>query len=294
MTRHLWLKAAFAFFVISGASCLRDVSLEVVPEVVQRGQKVILRCHYDLEEAPLYSLKWYRGRHEFYRYTPSEEPATKVFNITGIYVDHENSNKSQVTLRDVDFALSGMFSCEVTADAPTFTTAYVSKNLTVVFLPEGTPIIVSERERYDAGDTLRANCSLPPSKPPAHLSFTLNNVAVESYTNHQPQPYPQQRWDRNDASSPHTDQTENLQWIEIRVNLQPFHFSNGQLNLRCSAQIPGIYSAISEVQLGAGLREPVPERESCCFGIDNQLCSGKPELFGIGNQLCSGEPRYLT
>ncbi|KAF3426703.1 hypothetical protein E2986_10687 [Frieseomelitta varia] len=326
------------------ASCLRNVSLEVVPEVVQRGQKVILRCHYDLENAPLYSLKWYRGRHEFYRYTPSEEPATKVFNITGIYVDDGNSNKSQVTLRDVDFALSGTFSCEVTADAPTFSTAYVSKNLTVVCkytlhditeyrgqldafnvlvclptqrrrsllttlayapfppdardsrvcrrinilfhfsneristniffvwkknlsgtytvnilqqyrdllytiirivskdlsaavenpiylmesrmhavelrkvsfisnqsirdspcsllffvleslhdndndddndnaLPEGTPIIVSERERYGVGDTLRANCSLPPSKPPAHLSFTLNNAAVSDTYN---------------------------------------------------------------------------------------------------------------
>ncbi|KOX70490.1 hypothetical protein WN51_02546 [Melipona quadrifasciata] len=46
-----------------------------------------------------------------------------------------NSNKSQVTLRDVDFALSGTFSCEVTADAPTFSTAYVSKNLTVVSIP---------------------------------------------------------------------------------------------------------------------------------------------------------------
>lgn len=39
---------------------------------------------------------------------------------------------------------------------------------------------------------------------------------------------------------------------------------------------------------------PLTATESCCFGIDNQLCSGKPELFGIGNQLCSGEPRYLT
>ncbi|KOC69498.1 hypothetical protein WH47_08032, partial [Habropoda laboriosa] len=165
-----------------GASCLRDVSLEVVPEVVRRGQKVILRCHYDLQNAPLYSLKWYRGRYEFYRYTPSEEPTTKFFNVTGIYVDAENSNKSQVTLRDVDFALSGTFSCEVTADAPTFSTSHVSKNLTVVSVPEGKPVIVSERERYDQGDTLRANCSLPPSKPPAHLSFTLNNAAVsDSY-----------------------------------------------------------------------------------------------------------------
>lgn len=75
---------------------------------------------------------------------------------------------------------------------------------------------------------------------------------------------PQQRWDRNDPMV-HADQPENLQWIEIRVNLQPFHFPNGQLNLRCSAQIPGIYSAISEVQLGGGLREPVPERGNTSF-----------------------------
>lgn len=39
---------------------------------------------------------------------------------------------------------------------------------------------------------------------------------------------------------------------------------------------------------------PSTSAQSCCFGIDIQLCSGKPELFGIGNQLCSGKPRYLT
>lgn len=59
--------------------------------MVQRGQEVILRCHYDLENAPLYSLKWYRGRYEFYRFSPSEDPATKIFNITGIYVDVSHS-----------------------------------------------------------------------------------------------------------------------------------------------------------------------------------------------------------
>ncbi|KYQ53153.1 hypothetical protein ALC60_07883 [Trachymyrmex zeteki] len=204
---------------LKGANCLRGVSLEVVPEVVQRGEEVILRCHYDLENAPLYSLKWYRGRHEFYRFSPTEESSTKIFNISGINVDPDNSNKSQVTLRNVDFGLSGTFICEVTADAPTFSTATASKNLTVVckympplsraialrselsecleknpvtgiadyiysiwefsfwyFLPREEPIIVSERDRYDPGDMLRANCSLPPSKPPVHLSFTLNST----------------------------------------------------------------------------------------------------------------------
>lgn len=56
-------------------------------------------------------------------------------------------------------------------------------NYYVSALPEGKPIIVSERERYNPGDTLRANCSLPPSKPPAQLSFTLNNVAVSDTYN---------------------------------------------------------------------------------------------------------------
>lgn len=59
----------------------------MIPEAVQRGQEAILRCHYDLQDTPLYSVKWYRGTHEFYRYSPSENPSIKSFKITGIYVD---------------------------------------------------------------------------------------------------------------------------------------------------------------------------------------------------------------
>ncbi|KAL2751098.1 platelet endothelial cell adhesion molecule-like [Vespula maculifrons] len=47
-------------------------------------------------------------------------------------------------------------------------------------LPEGKPFIVSDRERYDLGDTLRANCSLPASRPTARLSFALNNIPVRN------------------------------------------------------------------------------------------------------------------
>lgn len=51
-----------------------------------------------------------------------------------------------------------------------------------------------------------------------------------------------------------------LQWNDLTLTLQPFHYVNGQLNLRCIVEIPQIYNATSELQLGAGLREPVPER----------------------------------
>ncbi|KAL1465019.1 hypothetical protein WDU94_004616 [Cyamophila willieti] len=40
-----------------------------------------------MEGAPLYSVKWYRGKHEYYRYTPSDTPQSKVFPLHGISVD---------------------------------------------------------------------------------------------------------------------------------------------------------------------------------------------------------------
>jgi len=57
-----------------------------------------------------------------------------------------------------------------------------------------------------------------------------------------------------------TKDDEGLQWSEISLTLQPFHYTNGRLNLRCTAQIPGIYSVQSEVHLLTSMREPVPER----------------------------------
>jgi len=70
-----------------GQAALRDVNLLVQPPAVRRGQSVALRCDYQLEEAPLYSIKFYRGQMEFYRYTPGEYPHTKVFQFPGIRVD---------------------------------------------------------------------------------------------------------------------------------------------------------------------------------------------------------------
>ena len=34
----------------------------------QVGESVLLKCDYDLQSEKLYSLKWYKDNHEFYRY----------------------------------------------------------------------------------------------------------------------------------------------------------------------------------------------------------------------------------
>lgn len=67
--------------------CLKDVELRIEPRIVRKGDEATLTCTFDLEDSPLYTVKWYRGRHEFYRYTPKEHPSTKIFPFGAIDVN---------------------------------------------------------------------------------------------------------------------------------------------------------------------------------------------------------------
>lgn len=65
-------------FIVDFITCLKDVSV-TIPAAVKRGDNALLICNYDIENDTLYTVKWYRGRREFYRYTPKENPAGKIF-----------------------------------------------------------------------------------------------------------------------------------------------------------------------------------------------------------------------
>ncbi|KAG4067102.1 hypothetical protein HA402_000093 [Bradysia odoriphaga] len=153
------------------------------------------------------------------------------------------SNATQVTLRNVGFNLSGNFTCEVTADAPSFYTAVATNILTVVELPHAAPTLFTERERYDPGDILKANCSTPPSKPGATITFLLNNNLVES-----------------DPTVLHSH--DNLQWAskDLSIQILPSHYQNGQLTLRCTAEVGSLYAESAEAPLWSTRKEPIPER----------------------------------
>jgi hypothetical protein len=80
-------------FSADWAQSLRGVRLDV-PEAVLTGDTARLACDYDLEHAALYSIKWYRGDEEFYRFVPKESPPTRVFPLPGIHVDVSSSHNS--------------------------------------------------------------------------------------------------------------------------------------------------------------------------------------------------------
>ncbi|XP_055525390.1 uncharacterized protein LOC129718544 [Wyeomyia smithii] len=235
------------------AGAMRKVELVVDPPAVRRSQHATLRCLYDLNDSPLYSVKYYRGQREFYRFSPSEYPEKKTFPFPGINVDLSLSNASQVVIRNVGFGLSGNFSCEVTADAPLFSTATGHIHMQVVELPDSGPTLWTEHNRYEAGDVLRANCSSPPSRPKAVLKLTLNNIVIFT---------PEQTVRTT---------TDNLMTTaaSLRLHLQSSHFNgvqmaggggNGALILRCTATIGKLYERYAELELGVPQRDPVPAR----------------------------------
>lgn len=56
----------------------------------------------------------------------------------------------------------------------------LTNKLIFIDLPLTPPILWTDQRRYSPGDLLYANCSTPPSRPPATLSFQLNYVPVST------------------------------------------------------------------------------------------------------------------
>ncbi|KAH9645378.1 hypothetical protein HF086_016406 [Spodoptera exigua] len=154
------------------------------------------------------------------------------------------SNQSQVVLTRVSFGLSGNFSCEVTADAPSFATSIVSNTMEVVALPPSLPIIHTDKHYYGPGDVLYANCTSGPSRPPSDLMFFLNDA-----------PYPA------DAHQVHPA-PEGLFRSEIygSIQLWPAHYERGAPILRCQAKIGDLYRDDAAVALYSGNSHPKIER----------------------------------
>ncbi|XP_062706087.1 uncharacterized protein LOC109419778 [Aedes albopictus] len=205
-----------------------------VPRAVRRGDSAVLYCYYDMGDEKLYSVKWYKGRREFYRYTPKETPPMKVFSVPGVQVKRVSSNESQVTLNALNLLSSGRYSCEVSAEAPSFHTMIVTGDLEVCEVPKHVPLVHGIRQRYRLGDILRGNCSSAHSRPAANLTWYINEQPVNPshIRNHKP---------FRDRNSDLETSTIGLHFV---VGNQ--HFLHGKLKVRCTARIHDIYLQSTE------------------------------------------------
>uniref|UniRef100_A0AAR5PRI6 Ig-like domain-containing protein n=1 Tax=Dendroctonus ponderosae TaxID=77166 RepID=A0AAR5PRI6_DENPD len=243
---NMIVSRTFAFLFVAlfqEVASLKDVVLDIQPRIVEFGKESKLRCSYDLEHKPLYSVKWYRGQFEFYRFTPKELPNTMVFRIDGLDVDESRSNEHQVVLRNIGFNLSGNFSCEVTTDEPSFAAITVIKDMLVVVLPKSPPSLTTDKSFYEVGDVLRANCSSPQSRPAATHTFILNNIVV---------------FDKSVTKKiPDRDLIRTESFLELVLSPNDFH--NGRLTLKCVAQMGDLYQQDTDITF-TNVKDPIPAR----------------------------------
>ncbi|XP_044758858.1 cell adhesion molecule 3-like isoform X2 [Coccinella septempunctata] len=217
-----------------GCLALKDLKI-YVPMAVIRGHDAILNCTYDLEGDDLYSVKWYRHGREFFRYTPNDEKPIKQFKIQGLSLEvRENeSTATRIVLVNADQDITGMYSCEVTADQPSFFTDMKKSHLEVVELPRSDPHISGFKTKYRVGEILRANCTSGSSYPAVNLTWYVNDQSVDSTK--------VKKHTRIHADG-HFQSADSILRLPIVKQL----FSRGRLKIRCVASLHDVYYRSSE------------------------------------------------
>ncbi|XP_014255594.1 uncharacterized protein LOC106670093 [Cimex lectularius] len=259
---------------------LRLVEVRIDKHTV-RGNSTVLECRFDLQGETLYSVKWYKDGHEFYRFVPRDTPSAQLFPLPGVHVRLDKSNETQVVLSSLDMSSSGRYRCEVSAEAPSFQTVSDHGDMVTVALPEEGPKIYGGKPRYQAGDIVRVNCTSGRSKPPATLTWYINGeLANGSYLRG-----PTLKYEGREGL------VRTTLGLEFRVERR--HFRRGDLKLKCLASIATVYWNSNEESV-EGDR---PQRPPALEVKDNQPHSSRADrvLASVGSRcsvLCSLHSLY--
>ncbi|XP_017046537.1 uncharacterized protein LOC108091710 [Drosophila ficusphila] len=179
-----------------------------------------------LEEGEaLYAIKWYKDNEEFYRYVPKARPPKTSYRVDGVRVIEELSDASRVLLRGLTLNSTGLYRCEVSAEAPNFSSVQGEGRMDIVFLPRDGPHIRGQQYQYQIGEYLYLNCTSGKSHPASHLQWFVNEQPI--LDEHYLHKY-------NDIVHKHGLITSTL---GLQLPLEPRHFHDGDMRVKCLASI---------------------------------------------------------
>ncbi|XP_078041270.1 uncharacterized protein LOC144472230 [Augochlora pura] len=243
------LAALYVLMLHSGVVALRMTALQI-PQHVVLNETVRMQCNFNMDDEKLYSVKWYKDGHEFYRFVPQDNPRVQTFLVPGVNVNTDNSTEKSVVLKNVNLTSSGRYRCEVSAEAPAFQTVSDHADMTVVVLPDEGPRITGGRSRYQVGEVVRMNCTSAPSKPAALLTWFINGDPADTQY----------------LKGPHITAVDEkgletaVLGLEFRVANK--HFKRGDMKLKCLATIATVYLQSNEESVEGDeriLKAPVME-----------------------------------
>ena len=96
------------------------------------GENAWFKCDWNSEGDTLYSVKWYWGTKEFYRWSPKAENPVLIFNVSAFVVDPIRSKRGDVFVRNVTLRANGVLRCEVSGEGPFFHTDHDEVKLRVI------------------------------------------------------------------------------------------------------------------------------------------------------------------
>ncbi|XP_053693358.1 uncharacterized protein LOC128741512 [Sabethes cyaneus] len=175
----------------------------------------------------IYSVKWYKDNEEFYRYVPSANPPIKSYKIEGIRVDPNHSDNTKVLLRSLTLKSSGLYRCEISAEAPSFDSVQGEGRMDVIYIPKDGPHINGDVERnsYSMGETLELNCTSGRSYPASTLQWYLNDQLVTDPSLLVPYP----RFQNAHGLI--------ISHLGLNVVVAPHHYENGIMRIKCVASL---------------------------------------------------------
>ncbi|XP_046457205.1 uncharacterized protein LOC124204205 [Daphnia pulex] len=275
--RYCWCCVCFLWIwttmTVSGTLMIQQI---LVPVQVMSGSNVVLRClfaeigsnstpisgnhkhgitEYDPAAAgPLYSLKWYKGSHEFYRHLPRENPPTKVFHWSQFNIETDAMEPGKVILRGVNSEAEGSYKCEVSAEG-TFHTDFAEANLTVIDVENESLNLVQDSPLEEArtGDRRKWNCTFGQSRPPAHIAWFINGEPVASsspYSTANSRSAVEEQSGEAEMNS-RTGATKPLEFVNsvLELTLSERHFKNQWLRVSCVVQIGSGFKKTKEIHI---------------------------------------------
>uniref|UniRef100_A0A1A9WMZ8 Ig-like domain-containing protein n=1 Tax=Glossina brevipalpis TaxID=37001 RepID=A0A1A9WMZ8_9MUSC len=220
-----------------------------VPEIVDFRDNVTLSCSYDMSGHTLNSVKWYKDKMEFFRYSPMMHPVYIKFPVVGVQMPDGkyfcNESTCRVDLSMLSAKSSGVYKCEVSGDAPHFQLAAKEDNMTVAALPQSDPLIESFNPMYRMEDFLSAICTSDYSSLPTKLTWYINGEPA-SLSELQP------NVDTSISAHGYILRRQKLQ-VHFYLSGPRFFHAGKILQLKCVAEIESYPELIRETSLNAAL-----------------------------------------
>ncbi|XP_046960051.1 uncharacterized protein LOC124530097 [Vanessa cardui] len=168
----------FGLFI--ARSVCHTITFLDVPRWADPRIEAELRCHYAKQplDPPLHSVKWYRGTHEIFRYTP-QEYETRAFNSSGVSVTNSSCDSFACVITIKPEPGTAKYTCEVSSEGPRFAVDRKSANMTLGVLPEYEPLITGLPTFVNAGEQALVNCTSDYSLPAATIDWFVDSEPQE-------------------------------------------------------------------------------------------------------------------